>query len=143
LKANLTISKLKKAIQGKRLTIKNEPTVLFWHRLNYQLISIEQKGTKTFILVDDEYGDTKTNAELILLNLLIYEYQDYLEASDYLIWCKEKGLSVESTEARAHYSNLREKEHFLSEFLEDLTPVSPLEWQLNSGEAQALRENNY
>ena len=66
-----------------------------------------------------------------------------MEASDYLIWCKEKGLSVESTEARAHYSNLREKEHFLSEFLEDLTPVSPLEWQLNSGEAQALRENNY
>ena len=74
MKANLTISKLKKAIQEKRLTIKNEPTVLFWHRLNYQLISIEQKGTKTFILVDDEYGDTKTNAELILLNLLIYEY---------------------------------------------------------------------
>jgi hypothetical protein len=91
-------------------------------------------------LVDDEYGDAKTNAEPILLNLLIYELQDYTEAKDYLIWCKEKSLSSESTEARAHYFNLRENELFLSALLGGLTPVSPMEWQLNSGEAQMLRD---
>lgn len=136
----MTISELKKAIQENRLKIKNEATGLFWHNLNFQLISVEQNTRKRFFLVDDEYGDAKTNAEPILLNLLIYELQDYTEAKDYLIWCKEKSLSSESTEARAHYFHLRENELFLSALLEGLKPVSPMEWQLNSGEAQMLRD---
>jgi hypothetical protein len=142
LKENSTISALKEAIQENRLKIKNEPTALFWHQLNYQLISIEQNSKKTFLLIDDEYGDAKTNADSMLLNLLIYEYQDFTEASDYLIWCKEKSLSADSSEARAHYLNLSEKEALLSNFLEGLEPIAPMEWELNSGEAQILR-NEY
>lgn len=142
LKENLTISKLKETIQEHSLKIVNEATVLFWNQLNYQLISIERNTKKTYVLVDDEYEDAKTNNAAILLNLLIYEFQDYLEADDYLVWCKEKGLSAENSQVRAHYFNLKENEAFLSALLEGIEPISPMEWELNSGEAQLLRDEN-
>ncbi len=143
MKENFTISKLQEVIRKFRLKIKNEPTGIYWCNLNFQLISIEQNTKKTFILVDDEYGDVKASADLILLNLLIYEYQDFVEAENYLVWCKEKELDAESNEARAHYFNLEVKASFLNELLEGLEPISPMEWELKSDEAQALRNVKY
>jgi hypothetical protein len=138
-----TIHKLQSLLKNKGLKLKKERTDKFWMELDYVLVSIKNEAHTITIVVDDEYRDTELNNPIILLNLMIYEFQDYVETSDYLEWCNQKGLAPESTEVRTHYFNLRERLNDFQDMTDSVKPISNFEWQLNSEEAQVLREDKY
>ncbi len=94
------------------------------------------------MLVDGEFQDAQTGSGLILLNLFIGQYQDYRHTDNYLVWCKEKSLSAERSEVRAHYFGLKENKTILESILSNIEPISFMEWKLDSGEAQQFRDRD-
>ena len=109
-------------------------------RSSYPFIKLTL-GEEVFeFYVDDEYDDFRIKYPLLLLCVVLREFEDYEEASDYLVWCTAKGLSPEHERVRAHHMDMRAIfRNIHSLFGEINSHISDYNFELNSGAAQQLR----
>ncbi len=90
--------------------------------------------------LDDEYGLVDNAAPELLLNMLLMECTWYEEEDDYLTWCTSKGLVAGDAVVLEYYRELGERVSSVRTGLPNLAHTSFFDWQLNTGEAQELRE---
>ncbi len=107
-----------------------------WH---HRLFLIHQKQKYPFI-IDDEFDDIKQFKSPVLMQLILMEIEDYEDAEDYLVWCKDKGLKVNSIINSNWYFELRENVPLVKAFIGDLEPIMQFDFHINMGASQALRE---
>ena len=75
----------------------------------------------------------------MLLNLVLMACTAFEEEDDVLTWSRAHGLDVAHPEVRDYHMALRTRVPALRAALPDVSHVSFLEWQLDSGDAQRLR----
>lgn len=92
------------------------------------------------ILVDDEYGDTKTPHPALLLAMALSALEHWDDCADYLEWANELGLPAGDRRFLDLSRELDDAARKLDPALRALRPPSDHEWSLNCDSAQALRD---
>ncbi|MCP4120835.1 MAG: hypothetical protein GY751_03700 [Bacteroidetes bacterium] len=136
------ITALIKTVSDLQISIEAMPRTpdeakIFYRRLKMII------GDNSFIIpVDDEYEDVQTDPgnTALMLHLILSECVFYKESEDYLVWCKDAGLSASRTESREMYFELRESAIRILEIMEGkAAPLSNWDFSMNTGITQALR----
>jgi hypothetical protein len=95
------------------------------------------------LLIDDEYDDLQIPNKTLHLYLVLRELEFYDEESDLLTWTKSKGINPGNTEVMKYY---RELGMIYAQIESELgkidSYISDLDYQLNSGAIQALRNSS-
>ncbi len=95
------------------------------------------------VLILDEYNDLTINNALLHLELVLREFTALTQEPDFLTWCKSQGLDANNTQLLTYYKNAINELPNIVHAVYPLTlenKVSDLDFQLNSGAAQALRQ---
>jgi hypothetical protein len=107
----------------------------------YKGVELHIKDNIFNIFVSDEYKDLDSRNQLLCLNLVLRELELYEEAEDYLAWCGFSNLDPSDGQVREYHMDLRliyrDVEHLLGGID---SCISDLDFELNSGAAQWLRE---
>jgi len=136
------IEALTKAVSELRIRIDAMPQTPDEAKIFYRRLKITI-GISSFIIpVDDEYEDVQTQSgnTALMLHLILNECVFYKESEDFLVWCKDAGLSASQTEPRKMYFELRESAIRILEMMDGKAkPLSNWDFSMNTGITQALR----
>ncbi len=135
-----SIDILRQAIIKNRLSFEMTNEAQYWTDMCYEAVKIKGWKKEFVMLVGDEYDDIPQGNPMVVLNLILYECEEFENAADYLVWCRDKGLDASNPLVRAHYDQLRDTVPFLREKLKGVNPIEHLDWEQDSHETQALRE---
>ena len=103
-----------------------------------------QINRQTFtLLVDDEYKDFQISNQALHLCLILRELEMYEEEADVLTWTRAKGLDPGIPEILSYYRELQTIYLSVEKELGRIdAQISDLDFQLNAGAAQALRNGS-
>ncbi|GAB5400693.1 MAG: hypothetical protein Aureis2KO_22780 [Aureisphaera sp.] len=104
-------------------------------------VSFQCKGQEYIIQVLDEYHDLNCQNPLLHVVLVLRELELIDDAKDYNVWCKHQGFSGNPS-VETYYGEITERISFLKPsfpYGKLNSFISDLDFQLNSGAAQALR----
>jgi len=134
-----SIDSLRQAIIKNRMSFEMTTETSYWKEMLYEAVKIKAWKKEFVMLVADEYDDIPQGNALVILNLIIYECEEFENAADYLVWCNDKGLDASHPLVRVHYDQLRDTVPILREKLKDAMPISHADWERNGPETKALR----
>lgn len=106
-------------------------------------VIVELDSRKETLYLFDEYNDLSPTNYLLNLHLFLLAMEDYEESSDYLSWCQEYGVNPSNSEFRNYHIDLAPLFPILKENLGGViqSPISKMDWQLNAGAAEVLRDH--
>lgn len=105
------------------------------------------KNESLLLLIQDEYKDLEYPNTLLHLVLVLRELELMEDSTDYLNWCKMQGVLTHSEPLRNYYQEMvrvhipKLKNLFKHQKITSF--ISDLDFQLNSGPAQFLRNTTY
>ncbi|WP_340076304.1 hypothetical protein [Leptobacterium sp. I13] len=133
------IQELQKLLKSYNILIKKDGRYLDKEKTFFG-ICMTVKGHSFLLYTDDEYNDFDEQNQLLCLCLVLRELEIYEDASDFLVWCNFTGLQPAEETVRAYYMELRNTYAAIEKFLGKIDScISHLDFQLNSGAAQTLR----
>nr|WP_299384490.1 hypothetical protein [Allomuricauda sp.] len=110
--------------------------------LDYPLIHLVVGLQEFEFYVDDEFHDLQVNNPLLSLCLALRELEGYRDEGPLEQWCKALMLDSENTQVTSHYRNLERIYPSLVSLLGPIdSQISDLDFQLNAGAAQELRNS--
>ena len=136
------IEALLAVIRKHNIRIQTLPETPLGTNLSYRRLALNIQGTRYTISVDDEYKDVRNYPQntALMLHLILRACEDYMDAEDYLVWCKDSGLSPELTGLRDLYFELRDSvPRILERIKEEAKPISSWDFTMNTGVTQVLR----
>ena len=92
------------------------------------------------LTVFDEYGDARTGNRRLLCVLCSQELGEVADAGDFDAWRKAHSLDASPAARTAYERNCQTRASLLDSFGVWPDVVSDLDWQLDSGTAQTLRQ---
>ena len=108
--------------------------------ISFSLVRIQFNGIDKTIRVEDEYKDVENATPALLLQLLLNSCDEYEEHEDFLVWCRALGLNASDSQSLSIYKEIAEVAALMARLGVDYnTYISPFDWELNAGAAQALR----
>lgn len=102
-------------------------------------ILISNDAVERRLTVFDEYADAAPNDSLLLAVLVAYEFGEIADAGDAASWARAHGLAPEERVESIYRRNLATLDQVRKAIGEWPDEIPALDWQLNSGAAQALR----
>ena len=95
------------------------------------------------IFIDDEFQDFSTKNIDLHLCLVLRSLEAYQEADDFLVWCTHLGLNASNNEVRRHHMDLDTTYREVEKRIGSIDSfINDLDFQLNAGAAQALRNSS-
>ena len=108
---------------------------------SFKTIKIRAINKQFVVPLMDEYEDFDVNRPSLALHLVLLACEDFEEAEDYLVWCKDLGLTVADERCRNAWFHLREEVPKIRSFLGDqVQAIDSFDYQLGAGATQLLRE---
>ncbi len=100
------------------------------------------RGESWELFISDEYRDLSRNIPALSLEVVIRACEEYLEHKNSQTWCVAESIPVRcQLPIRLHWEGYRQAAGNILVRLQPMAEqVSDLDWQLNSGRAQDLRE---
>lgn len=97
---------------------------------------------KTFsFYVEDERDDAAFNNPLLNLCLVLRELEGYEDATDYLVWCKERYIDPKEENALANYRDLADIYRDVEKILGEVnSQVSNWDFEMRSGSMWKLNQ---
>ena len=108
---------------------------------NYPAVTFSL-GEKLFrLFADDEYHDFSVNNPILSLCIILRELEDYEYADDYIVWCKQHAFDTANLQVRDYHMSLRGIFNDVEKILGKIdSQISDIDFELNAGAAQKLRE---
>jgi len=75
-------------------------------RKDFPAVQLEILGQSFSLFAEDEYADFKLGDPRLSLCVVLRSLEDYEFADDYLVWCKQNGLSSLDEVIRSYYMDL-------------------------------------
>ena len=99
-------------------------------------------NSKTFnFYVEDELDDIKYNYPLLNLCLVLRELEGYVDAEDYLIWCRERYLDPKNEIILANYKDLATIYSEVEKIIGKISSfISNWDFEMGSGASWELRK---
>jgi len=95
------------------------------------------------IFIDDEFQDSSINNIDLHLCLVLRALEAYQEADDFLVWCTHLGLNASTNAVRRYHMDLGSSYREIEKRIGSIDSfISDLDFQLNAGAAQALRNSS-
>jgi hypothetical protein len=104
-------------------------------------VKMQARNNSFIVPLMDEYKDFDVHKPSLALHLVLLACEDFEEAEDYLVWCKDLGLTVADEHCRNAWFHLREEvPKIRSLFDKQVQAIDSFDYQLGAGATQLLRE---
>ncbi|MEO9532005.1 MAG: hypothetical protein ABJG68_07235 [Crocinitomicaceae bacterium] len=108
---------------------------------HWKLIELQIENESFRFQIDDEYEDLKLEIPALALCVVLRSLEEYKESTDFLDWCKKTGMPSNNN-ALEYFRTLAEILVAVENKIEEVNSfISDIEFTLNSGAAQELRNS--